>query len=182
MFKLGLRRSLRMPSNFSFWDQLCVPESPIFGRMELCRAAVLLGSEHFHSLMRNVPLHHIYRLFSACKFHTFINQIIAKLSPPTLSREVWCPFFFNWRLYPPSFPSLGAQFLSYWRAWPCVQLNTVGWLWKYSNEQMSCSLRWRRNKTRCVMCLWFPDRKWKWEESEYRLPIKLNCYCTEITI
>lgn len=54
----------------------------VFAQMELRRAAVLLGSENFHSLMRNVPLHHIYRLFSACKFLTFINQIIAVLPDP----------------------------------------------------------------------------------------------------
>ncbi len=61
-------------------SSLCSSEL-VFAQMELCRAAVLLGSENFHSLMRNVPLHHIYRLFSACKFLTFINQIIAAPLP-----------------------------------------------------------------------------------------------------
>lgn len=76
MLKLGLRHSPRVPSNFSFWAQVCVPQSSYLRRWNFRRAAVLLGSENFHSLMRNVPLHHIYRLFSACKFLTFINQII----------------------------------------------------------------------------------------------------------
>lgn len=71
-------------------SSLCSSEL-VFAQMELCRAAVLLGSENFHSLMRNVPLHHIYRLFSACKFLTFINQIIAvplPTPPPPSSRAV----------------------------------------------------------------------------------------------
>jgi len=64
-------------------SSLCSSEL-VFAQMEPCRAAVLLGSENFHSLMRNVPLHHIYRLFSACKFLTFINQIIAVPLPTPL--------------------------------------------------------------------------------------------------
>lgn len=64
-------------------SSLCSSEL-VFAQMELCRATVLLGSENFHSLMRNVPLHHIYRLFSACKFLTFINQIIAVPLPTPL--------------------------------------------------------------------------------------------------
>lgn len=68
-------------------SSLCSSEL-VFAQMELCRAAVLLGSENFHSLMRNVPLHHIYRLFSACKFLTFINQIIAVPLRPPSSRAV----------------------------------------------------------------------------------------------
>lgn len=69
-------------------SSLCSSEL-VFAQMELCRATVLLGSENFHSLMRNVPLHHIYRLFSACKFLTFINQIIAVPLPTPLPAERW---------------------------------------------------------------------------------------------
>lgn len=81
-------------------SSLCSSEL-VFAQMELCRAAVLLGSENFHSLMRNVPLHHIYRLFSACKFLTFINQIIAAPLPtprqPCGGGVVECPGL-NWVL------------------------------------------------------------------------------------
>lgn len=75
----------------------------VFAQMELRRAGVLLGSENFHSLMRNVPLHHIYRLFSACKFLTFINQIIATLPDPPApvpGGVVECPGW-NWVLCSP---------------------------------------------------------------------------------
>lgn len=81
-------------------SSLCSSEL-VFAQMELCRAAVLLGSENFHSLMRNVPLHHIYRLFSACKFLTFINQIIAAPLPtprqPCGGDVLECPGL-NWVL------------------------------------------------------------------------------------
>lgn len=81
-------------------SSLCSSEL-VFAQMELYRAAVLLGSENFHSLMRNVPLHHIYRLFSACKFLTFINQIIAAPLPtprqPSGGGVLECPGL-NWVL------------------------------------------------------------------------------------
>lgn len=79
-------------------SSLCSSEL-VFAQMELCRATVLLGSENFHSLMRNVPLHHIYRLFSACKFLTFINQIIAAhlLTPLLPCGVLECPGL-NWVL------------------------------------------------------------------------------------
>ncbi len=101
MLKLGLRHSPRVAIKFLILSSSLCSSELVFAQMELCRAAVLLGSENFHSLMRNVPLHHIYRLFSACKFLTFINQIIAAPLPtprqPCGGGVLGCPGL-NWVL------------------------------------------------------------------------------------
>ncbi len=101
MLKLGLRHSPRVPSNFSFWAQVCVPQSSYLHRWNFAEPRFFWDLRIFTVWWEMFHSHHIYRLFSACKFLTFINQIIAAPLPtprqPCGGGVLGCPGL-NWVL------------------------------------------------------------------------------------
>lgn len=125
--------------------------------------------------MRNVPLHHIYRLFSACKFHTFINQIIARLSlslPQPFLEKCSVSFFFSIEgCSHPAWAPLGcaaAPFLLKDLTMCATQHSRLDDGGKIAMRKMLLRRppprRRRKIKSHhvCVVCVCgFPDRRWK---------------------